>query len=215
MRIALILLSIVALLFISSISWSLIRGSEAWIPQKVSQSSDTNGTDIEALRQQIKTEEKIKALEEKVAELSKKAWITDTNTSASTTWSLEVVPLSGKFLAQVLPTASLELTENTGIYGLYTFDKSFLYSSYLDTKLTLRAIAIDIDYDTFLKNAKALGKDVYTVNETKTFPVRSFYLNPPKSDTTVRLVLEYEKQTIALEISKTKFPTLKTLLLKK
>jgi hypothetical protein len=70
-------------------------------------------------------------------------------------------------------------------------------------------IALTMNYDTFLRNAKALGKDVYSVNETKTFPHRSFYLNPPKSDTTVRIVLEYESQTLAIEISKAKFPILK------
>lgn len=74
---------------------------------------------------------------------------------------------------------------------------------------------MSMDYDTFIRNARALGKEVYTVNETKTFPNRSFYLNPPKTDTTVRLVLEYESQTIAIEVPKTKFPTLKTMLLKK
>jgi hypothetical protein len=72
-----------------------------------------------------------------------------------------------------------------------------------------------MDYDTFIRNARALGKEVYTVNETKTFPSRSFYLNPPKTDTLVRLVLEYESQTVAIEIPKSKFTTLKTLLLKK
>ena len=79
----------------------------------------------------------------------------------------------------------------------------------------MKVIASSVNYDTMLKNMKALGKDVYTVNETKTFPVRSFYLNPPKTDTIVRLVLEYESQSVVIEISKTKFPTLKNLLLKK
>lgn len=79
----------------------------------------------------------------------------------------------------------------------------------------MKVIASSVNYDTMLKNMKALGKDVYTVNETKTFPVRSFYLNPPKTDTIVRLVLEYESQSVVIEISKSKFPTLKNLLLKK
>lgn len=81
--------------------------------------------------------------------------------------------------------------------------------------MSMKVIASSVNYDTMLKNMKALGKDVYTVNETKTFPVRSFYLNPPKTDTIVRLVLEYESQSVVIEISKTKFPTLKNLLLKK
>lgn len=79
----------------------------------------------------------------------------------------------------------------------------------------MKVIASSMSYDTFLKNAKALGKEVYTLNETKNFPTRSFYLNPPKTDTVVRLVLEYESQSVAIEISKAKFPTLKNLLVKK
>ncbi len=72
---------------------------------------------------------------------------------------------------------------------------------------------MNIPYDNFLKNIKALSGDPYSINETKTFPNRSFYLNPAKSDTLVRLVIEVESQTIALEIAKTKFPLFKNLLL--
>ncbi len=62
---------------------------------------------------------------------------------------------------------------------------------------------------------QSLGKDVFTVNETKTFPGKSAYLNPPKTDTSVRIILEYESQTIAIEIPKSRFPLLKSLLMKK
>jgi hypothetical protein len=69
-----------------------------------------------------------------------------------------------------------------------------------------------LSYDIFLKNARALAGKPYIVNETKTFPFRSFYLNPEKSDTLVRLVIEMESQTIALEIPKSRFTLLKDLL---
>jgi hypothetical protein len=62
---------------------------------------------------------------------------------------------------------------------------------------------------------KAVGVDAYTINETKTFSFRSFYVNPPKPDTIVRLVIEIEAQCIVLEIPKTRFPVIKSLLLKK
>ncbi len=44
--------------------------------------------------------------------------------------------------------------------------------------------------------------------------MRAFYVNPPKSDGLVRIVFESENQAIAIEIIKTKFPTLKALILK-
>lgn len=176
--------------------------------------------DIEMLRYQIKTEEKIKELEEKYKLLATKSWLEQSNQNLTAAPTMSEsghtdIKISWKFLAQVMPTASLTLKENNGIYWLYTFDTSTTYSTYEDPKLTLRVIALTMNYDTFLRNAKALGKDVYSVNETKTFPHRSFYLNPPKSDTTVRIILEYESQTLAIEISKAKFPILKWLLLKK
>ena len=62
---------------------------------------------------------------------------------------------------------------------------------------------------------KTVSPDVYTINETKTFPFRSFYVNPVKPDTLVRLVIEIESQCIVLEIPKTRFDAFKKLLLKK
>ena len=44
--------------------------------------------------------------------------------------------------------------------------------------------------------------------------MRAFYVNPPKEDNLVRIVFESENQAIAIEIIKTKFPVLKSLLLK-
>jgi hypothetical protein len=74
---------------------------------------------------------------------------------------------------------------------------------------------MNIPYDIFLTNIRALGNKPYSINEVKTFPYRALYLNPEKSDTLVRLILEVETQTIAIEIPKTKFPTIKDLLLGK
>ena len=113
-----------------------------------------------------------------------------------------------------MPTMEFSLIENTGIYDLLIFDKSVQYSTYLDPKQWIKAIALSIKYDTFLKNMKALSDEVYEVNETKTFPFQSFYVNPPKPDTLVRLVLEVESQTIVLELPKTRFAVMKSPLLK-
>jgi hypothetical protein len=114
-----------------------------------------------------------------------------------------------------MPALEFSLTPNVGIYDLLIFEKSMEYATYIDAKQGIKALPLSLKYDTFLKNMKALGPDSYTVNESKTFPFRSFYVNPPKADTLVRLVIEIESQCIVLEIPKTKFPTFKALLLKK
>jgi hypothetical protein len=74
---------------------------------------------------------------------------------------------------------------------------------------------MNIPYDKFLTNIRALGNKPYSINEVKTFPYRAFYLNPEKSDTLVRLILEAETQTIAMEIPKTRYLVMKDLLLGK
>ena len=136
--------------------------------------------------------------------------------SGSTASGKVAIPISGKFLAKVMPTLEFSLVQNTGIYELLIFDKSTEYSTYLDAKQGIKAIPLSIKYDVFLKNMKAVGADVYTVNDKdKPFPFRSFYVNPPKADTLVRLVIEIESQCIVLEIPKTRFPVIKSLLLKK
>ncbi len=159
MRIAMILLSIVALVFIGSISWSLLDSKNTWMGQKQITEIGTNGTDIEALRHQIKTEEKLKELELIVKELSKKNGNTSTTGEQQDTTEKpteEIVKLSGKFLAKVMPTATLTQVKNKGIYGLYTFDSNTLYSTYEDPKLGLTVVASSLDYTTFMRNMKAL-----------------------------------------------------------
>lgn len=215
MRIALILLSILAMIFIGSISWSLFSSESSWLPRKswtIGQNVDT--ITMETWENQIKTDAKIEKLTTLVEELSRKnGTLTKTNTSTGTgTENIAILKLSGKFLALIMPSVTPSLIENNGIFDLHTFDQSSTYSSYEDAKIWLKMVATDLDYDTLIKNFRAMGPTVYSVNETKSFPFRSFYLNPPKSDTLVRLVVEFESQTIGLEIQKTKFNTLKDLL---
>jgi hypothetical protein len=71
MRIALILLSILALVFIGSISWSLLSGDGFVLPKKNTNNLSDSSTES-YWRNQIKTEEKIEKLTAIVEELSKK-----------------------------------------------------------------------------------------------------------------------------------------------
>lgn len=216
MRIALILLSILAFVFIGSISWSLISQNGGWTNQGTEKKVTTESSVESYWRNQIKTEEKIEKLASLVEELASKNGITETkNTTETGSKNTVIVKLSGKFLERIMPAVTPALIENKGIFDLHIFDMSTAYSSYEDTKLGIKMIAISLPYDTMIKNMRALGPTVYSVNETKTFPFRSFYLNPPTSDTVVRLVVEMESQSIAIEIQKTKFNTLKDLLLGK
>jgi hypothetical protein len=124
------------------------------------------------------------------------------------------VKISGELLASIMPTITPTLLEkNNGIFGLLIFDQSIGYSTYKDEKYSITILPMNIPYDVFLKNIKALSSKSYSINETKTFSTRSFYLNPSPSDALVRLVIEMESQTIAIEIPKAKFPILRNLLL--
>lgn len=211
MRIALITLALTALVFIGSIVYSLFGGtSSISLPARTSNKVETP-IEIETLKYQIKNEEKINALMEKVDALSAG---NQTQSTVTSSWSAPV-PLSGKFLAQVMPAMEFTLIDNAGIYDLIVFDQKIEYSTYLDAKQWIKALPLTMKYDIFLKNMQAISADLYTTNETKSFPFRSFYVNPSKADTLVRLVIEVESQTIVLEIPKTKFATFKSLLLKK
>jgi hypothetical protein len=55
-----------------------------------------------------------------------------------------------------MPALEFSLVANTGIYELLIFDKVTEYTTYLDAKQGIKAIALSIKYDTFLKNMKAL-----------------------------------------------------------
>ncbi len=212
MRIALILLSILAFVFIGSISWSLISQSGGW-NLGTATTKKTTDTSVESYwRNQIKTEEKLEKLTSLVEAIAEKNG-TSTVVSNKGSGSETIIKLSGKFLERIMPAVTPALVENRWIFDLHIFDISTPYSSYEDAKLGIRMTATTLPYDTMIKNMRAVGPTVYSVNETKSFPFRSFYLNPPTSDTIVRLVIEMEGQSIALEIQKTKFNTVKDLLL--
>ncbi len=219
MRIALITLALTALVFIGSIVYSL-TGKDGWSilinKNNISKPSETP-IELETLKYQIKNEEKINQLMEKVEALTHQSWIgvDEVAWSENSLSGASVIPISGKFLAQVMPTLEFSLIPNVWVYELLIFEKSINYSTYLDAKQWIKAQPLSIKYDVFLKNMKAVSPDVYTINETKTFPFRSFYVNPVKPDTLVRLVIEVESQCIVLEIPKTRFDAFKKLLLKK
>ncbi len=224
MRIALIILALTAFAFIGSIVYTLFgKESGLTLPTKTQTTKTETPMELETLKYQIKNEQKIDELSKKIDSLvaSQGGIIvgtnSDTSTGAISSWTTNptAIPLSGKFLSQVMPTLEFTLTKNTGIYELLIFDKTIEYSTYLDAKQGIKAQPLSIKYDLFLKNMKAVPTSVYTVNETKTFPFRSFYVNPPKADTLVRLVIEVESQVIVLEVPKTKFENFKKMLLKK
>jgi hypothetical protein len=220
MRIALITLALTALVFIGSIIYSLAaKDGTLSLTSKTSQKTPETPIELETFRYQIKNEEKIKELIIKVDTLvaSQNGGIQPEGVTPTTKTATGKValPLSGKFLAKVMPALEFSLIENNGIYDLFIFDKYTEYATYLDAKQGIKVTPLSLKYDIFLKNMKSLPVGNFTVNETKTFPFRSFYVNQPKPDTLVRLVIEIESQCIVLEIPKTKFPTFKALLLKK
>ncbi len=226
MRIALILLSILALIFIGSISWSLVN--QEWWKVRIPAISTSNQSNspwanadslaLETWKSQMKTDEKLEKLTSIVEEIAKKNGAYQEETSQTENQEsgpreMPAIKPSGKFLALIMPTVTPVLDKNAWIFGLYIFDLNVRYSTYKDNNLALTIIPTDLPYDTFLKNVKALSGKPYTVNETQNFSYRSFFLNPEISDTLVRMVIEIENQAIAIEIPKSKFDTLKSLLL--
>lgn len=228
MRIALITLALTALLFIGSIGYSIVQKNPTLF-QKTQISGTETPLAIETLKYQIKTEEKINELSKKIDALSKTQVMTSSlevsqtgsgtqdqsGTVQSEIKDKKILPVSWKFLARIMPTYELTHIKNNGIFDLFIFDLSTDYSTYTDIKAGLTVIVSNLSYDTLLKNFSSLDKKFYTANETKTFPFRSFYLNPPKADALVRLVIEIESQAIMISLPKTKFPQLKNLLIKK
>jgi hypothetical protein len=171
MRISLIILSIIALIFIGSISWSLVSQGGWRLRTPSLPSSTANDVDnitLETWKNQIKSDEKIERLTEMVEELAKKNGVyTDTPTDTPSTINTGAIEAahavrpSGKLLAMVMPTASLLLTKNIGIYGLYVFDGNIKYSTYTDKNIGLTVIPLEVSYDVFLRNMKALGGKPY------------------------------------------------------
>lgn len=215
MRIALILLSILALIFIGSISWSLINQDGNMGFKKIGNTNPSGDTlVIETWKNQIKTDEKIEKLSNLVTQLAEKNGVQNTEVSklGTQTGTTNTVKISGVLLSLLMPTVTLTEKENNGIFDLHIFDSSIHYTTYEDVKNGIQVIALDLPYENFLKNAKALDDTVYTVNETNSFPFRSFYLNPPKPDSVVRLVGEIEGKAIGIQVVKTKFSLIKNLL---
>jgi len=167
MRIALITLAVAALAFIGSIIWIFAQKNGIDLTPAPSTSSSikipNDTVAIEILRSQWKTEDRIKELETKIDAMSGKNPIipntttpenTNTsnsgNTSAST--GATIIPISAKFLTKVISKMNLTLTPNNGIYGLYLFDTSTIYSTYTDAKSGIIIIATRTPYTAWLAN---------------------------------------------------------------
>jgi hypothetical protein len=226
MRIALITLAVAALAFIGSIIWIFAQKNGInLIPSStntIKVSSET--TNLEILRSQWKTEDRIKELEAKIDRLSGNSpqdvstgssTLANTQTLTTTPVTPPITPISAKFLGHIIQKVSLSLTGNTdGIYGTHAFDSSE-YSTYQDSKYGLTIIATRIPYVTWLKNWKSVDPTIYTVNETKSFPFTSFFINTTKPDNTVRIVMQVESQTLLISVEKKKFEEFKKLMNKK
>ncbi len=227
MRIALITLAVAALAFMGSIIWIFAQKNGInLIPTSTGNikiSSET--TNLEILRSQWKTEDRIKELEAKIDKLSgnnpqdvSTGSATPANnptTQAPNNPSPPIIPISAKFLGYIIQKVTLTLTGNTdGIYGTHAFDSSE-YSTYQDSKYWLTIIATRIPYVTWLKNWKSIDPTIYTINETKSFPFKSFFINTTKPDNTVRVVMQVESQTLLISVDKKKFEEFKKLMNKK
>ena len=167
-----------------------------------------------------KLEAKIEELNKKVDQLSGIAPVTPAASTASgstgsgtATHSGDIIPISAKFLGKVLPTIEPVKVENHGIFDLRIFDQT-AYTTYKDEKFGITIVASMLPYNAFLKNFQSVDKTVYTLNETKTFPFESFYVNPPHADASVRIVMKVEAQTLLISLPKSRFNTLKELILK-
>ncbi len=233
MRIALITLAVASLAFIGSIIWSFAEKNGIELMPKIDTSlkiqNNVSITDI--LKEQGKTDYRIKELEAKIDILSGKTptvsqllptvgtGITNNMSSSGTSQSGStpvIIPISAKFLTKVISKMNLTLGKNTGIYGLSTFDASTIYSTYSDAKSGITVIATRTPYPSWLANWRSVDKALFVVNESKTFlPFASFYLNPPKDDNIIRLVMQVESQTLLISIPKSRFAEFKTMMTKK
>ncbi len=240
MRIALITLLVAALAFITSITWMLAKKDTVKNQFSTHQNPSlleprTKNTDsnadavitLETLKYQAKTEQKLENLEKKLDAIIESRGVHQEETPGASPKEpqkapqiteqidAKIVPISAKFLSKIMPTITLKKLDNKGIFWLKIFDKDITYTSYEDSKFGITVIASMLPYNEFLKNFKALDDKVFTVNETKSFPFRSFYVNPPKSDSTARLVMQVETQTLLITIPKSRFATFKKLILSK
>lgn len=233
MRIILIILSLSAFWFASWIvlqnaggftfntqsSWNVNQTTE--IPTTTGVISKADPQLVQAIEQDLRArqnEERIAKLEEKLSQISAttppKISENTEETTKKEVVSTEIIPVSAKFLWKILPTIELTKVDNSGIFDLRIFDNTN-YTTYRDEKFGMTVVASLLPYDTFLKNFQAIDKSVYAINEKTPFPFESFYVNPPKTDTLVRMVMKVESQTLFITLPKTKFNTFKELILKK
>jgi hypothetical protein len=88
--------------------------------------------------------------------ISTKTPETQSPTSSGSEQKIKAIPISGKFLARVMPTLEFTLTKNSGIYDLHIYDLATEYSTYTDAKFGTTIVVSMLSYDTFLKNFRAL-----------------------------------------------------------
>lgn len=228
MRILLILLSLSALIFVGYLGTMAIQNSNGNSHNNQAITSNQTSNIDNLTLDIIKTNEQLKyqvdELNKKVEQLSGNTPVVQiqpqnttqlgaTQTATGSTQTGEVVPISAKFLSKILPTIEPVKTDNNGIFDLRIFDQT-LYTTYKDEKFGITIVASMLPYQAFLKNFQSVDKSIYSVNETKVFPFDSFYVNPAKADATVRIVMKVEAQTLLISLPKSKFNTLKELILK-
>ncbi|MDD2892078.1 MAG: hypothetical protein PHQ95_03875 [Candidatus Gracilibacteria bacterium] len=125
------------------------------------------------------------------------------------------IPLSGLFLAKIMPEIILKKIDNNGFFDIQ-ITKKMLYNTYRDEKKKITIYAFKDTYDTLLLNMKLANK-IYSINETDQFFGYTFFLNLLKNDpknTTVRFVTALEGQAIGVEVTREYYPILKKMLLK-
>ncbi len=77
------------------------------------------------------------------------------------------IPLSGIFLAKIMPEVTLKKVENDGFFGIKVMG-DIQYNTYWDERRNIKIYAFGETYDAFLLNMK-LTRSVYTLNETDQF----------------------------------------------
>lgn len=227
MRIFLILLSITSLFFLGWMGVYALKNNTTWHSESTGNNQNIDSLTIDIIKTNAKLESQVEELNKKIEQIS--GWSptvpkiqtteknqTDNNNSQNkeTNPGWELIPISAKFLSKVLPTIEPSKSQNAGIFDLAIFDK-IPYTTYKDEKFGITIVASMFPYANYLKNFQSLDKTVYTVNETKAFPFEAFYVNPPKADATVRIVMKVEAQTLLISLPKSKFKIFKDLLLKK
>ncbi len=161
MRIALITLALAALAFIGSIIYSMSGKGNLLTAVRTNQAKETDtSVAIETLKYQIKTDAKIDELTKKIDELTQKKQIGESkiilsaDSASETGGTQKTLPISGKFLAKIMPTFNLTLSENNGIFDIHLFDAGIEYSTYVDEKIGITLVVSTMSYNTFLANTK-------------------------------------------------------------